>query len=439
MDLVALVQEQTRDPRWGAFATSLLANGGVNPRNGSKTDEAHPPIHPTKAPPGGGLHGDEGKVYELVTRHFLACCSNDALAQETNIEIKVATETFHTKGRMITDRGYLDIYPYDSWGGSNIPLYQVGQTFVPTSIDFREGETEAPALLDEASLIQLMERNEIGTDATIAQHIKTIEDREFVRKSANGVLEPTTLGLALVKGYDAMSFNISVSKPHMRRELEAGLKEIVAGRESMDSVIKRILEQYREVFRVVEAEATRLDDALADKLGPPNGALPPPDHREESGPLVKCPVCKKSHITLQASRLFFATFFVWNLFRLLPSVSGYCSAPRGRLECVIELLPRGTPRCTFFVLPVGANVSELRTLAALIHHSLLQKTKAGRHFLSCPGAGGDTRAGCKFLVSSFAEIRCTIFRTQFVLFWTGFTLVKSLPASTGIYSLLWGF
>ena len=48
LNLVALVEQQTLDPHWGAFAQTILERGGPNPRNGNKSDQAHPPIHPTK-------------------------------------------------------------------------------------------------------------------------------------------------------------------------------------------------------------------------------------------------------------------------------------------------------------------------------------------------------------------------------------------------------
>lgn len=47
IDLRPLVEQQAGHPEWGGFATKVL-EWGVNPRNGSKTDSAHPPIHPTK-------------------------------------------------------------------------------------------------------------------------------------------------------------------------------------------------------------------------------------------------------------------------------------------------------------------------------------------------------------------------------------------------------
>lgn len=38
---------QSPHPDWGNFANRVL-DWGTNPRNGNKSDQAHPPIHPTK-------------------------------------------------------------------------------------------------------------------------------------------------------------------------------------------------------------------------------------------------------------------------------------------------------------------------------------------------------------------------------------------------------
>ena len=46
-DLAAIVRDQTPDPQWGGFANQILTRGPT-PRQGNKTDNAHPPIHPTK-------------------------------------------------------------------------------------------------------------------------------------------------------------------------------------------------------------------------------------------------------------------------------------------------------------------------------------------------------------------------------------------------------
>ena len=47
MDLRDLVSRHTGHTDWGEFASWVLEQG-PNPKQGNKSDEAHPPIHPTK-------------------------------------------------------------------------------------------------------------------------------------------------------------------------------------------------------------------------------------------------------------------------------------------------------------------------------------------------------------------------------------------------------
>lgn len=76
---------------------SSLQNGGFTPpRRGKRDDKAHPPIHPTAH--AGNLVGDEKKVYEYITRRFLACCSKDALGWERIIEVECGGEEFSASG-----------------------------------------------------------------------------------------------------------------------------------------------------------------------------------------------------------------------------------------------------------------------------------------------------------------------------------------------------
>ena len=47
LNLTPLVTDQTQHPNWGEFASRVL-NEGITPRQGKKSDQAHPPIHPIK-------------------------------------------------------------------------------------------------------------------------------------------------------------------------------------------------------------------------------------------------------------------------------------------------------------------------------------------------------------------------------------------------------
>ena len=298
MNLRALVEKQTSDNRWGAFAQNLV-NGGFNqPREGRHDDKAHPPIHPVAFVAPTALSSEEGRVYEFVARRFLACCSEDAKGQATDVEIDYGHETFHAHGVVVLERNYLDVYPYENWTNSTtLPKFRVGETFDPTEAMIIDGRTSAPGYLTEPDLIALMDANGIGTDATMAEHIAKIKERDYVYTRPKGAagggnngngapagrggrdgrggrggrgvrggrggaagaaaggggggveeFVPSTLGVALVVGYDKMGFETSLSKPFLRQELELRMKAICEGRAARADVLRESLRQYKEVF-----------------------------------------------------------------------------------------------------------------------------------------------------------------------------------------------
>ncbi|KAG6836236.1 hypothetical protein H0H93_009928 [Arthromyces matolae] len=92
-DFMSLLQKQTVDPAWGAYATRLTTEDTfMPPRKGKNNDKAHPPIHPTAHV--ATLAGDEKRVYEFITRRFLASCSRDALGWQTTVDLECGREYF---------------------------------------------------------------------------------------------------------------------------------------------------------------------------------------------------------------------------------------------------------------------------------------------------------------------------------------------------------
>ncbi len=57
-----------------------------------------------------------------------------------------------------------------------------------------------------------MDTKGIGTDATIAQHIKTIQERQYAVRNEQQRFAPTELGLALVEGYEAIGFTMTKAR-----------------------------------------------------------------------------------------------------------------------------------------------------------------------------------------------------------------------------------
>lgn len=292
MNLRALVDKQTQDHRWGTFAQNLVDGYFKQPRQGRHDDKAHPPIHPVAYCAPDSLNDKEKRVYEFITRRFLACCSDDAKGQATDIDIQYGDEIFGAHGVVVLARNYLDVYPYENWTNSTtLPKFNLHEVFEPTQAMMTEGKTTAPGYLTEPDLIALMDANGIGTDATMAEHINTIKTREYVYTRPKGVngggnhapaparggqggrgggragrggrggavaaggggggieeFIPSTLGVALVDGYDKMGHEISLSKPFLRKEMELRMKDICEGRLTRDLMLRESLRQYKRVF-----------------------------------------------------------------------------------------------------------------------------------------------------------------------------------------------
>lgn len=255
MDLRALCAKQTPSSQWGQFAQGLVNGGFQQPRQGRHDDKAHPPIHPITYVEPRALNENEKRVYELVSRRFLACCSEDAKGAATDIEITYGDETFGAHGVVVLERNYLDVYHYENWTGTaDLPKFTLGERFEPTEAMLTEGKTSPPSYLTEADLLALMDANGIGTDATMADHIEKIQTRDYIRThqrgSATGLKEfiPTGLGVALIEGFDKMDFETSLGKPFLRKEMELKMKAICAGRTTKQAVLHESLTQYRHVF-----------------------------------------------------------------------------------------------------------------------------------------------------------------------------------------------
>ncbi|PAV79874.1 hypothetical protein WR25_22319 [Diploscapter pachys] len=259
LNLAPLVQAQTAANDWGQFANEVLTKG-PNPRNGSKTDEAHPPIHPLKLATKDNLKANEWRVYELVTRHFLACVSDDAKGHETVVKVSVGAEKFHATGLQVIDLAYLKVYVYEKWGDKYLPNYQQGEQFRNFQLNINEGQTSPPDLLTEADLIALMDKYGIGTDATHAEHIEKIKDREYVAVQNDGKFIPSFLGLALCDGYDEMGFKMS--RPHLRAALEKGLVDICDGRKAKNEILNDYRTKYKRIFDAAQQQIQKLSDAF---------------------------------------------------------------------------------------------------------------------------------------------------------------------------------
>ncbi|KAJ7451735.1 DNA topoisomerase [Mycena galericulata] len=262
-DFMTLIEKQTVDPAWGAFAQGLQQGGFSSPRRGKNNDKAHPPIHPTAH--AGGLNGNEKRVYEFITRRFLACCSKDAEGSLTTVDVMCGGEAFYATGLVVHQKNYLLVYPYDKWTGNQVPIFAEGEEFQPSVCELREGTTTSPKYLTEADLVTLMDKNGIGTDATIAQHIETVINREYVLEEYEGqtkYLLPSTLGIGLIEGYNEMGLEQSLSKPQLRRETERSMVQVCNGTKTKHDMLAESIEQYRAMFVLARGQFNKVTTSV---------------------------------------------------------------------------------------------------------------------------------------------------------------------------------
>ncbi|KAG5490206.1 hypothetical protein JKF63_00325 [Porcisia hertigi] len=396
-ELLELVREQTANPDVAEYATAMVADTATRvrpPLRGGHDDKAHPPIHPTKA--WKATQDERGRLYNLIVRHFLASLSPDAVAATTRVSAVFGGESFSTGGTTIVQRGWLDIFPYERWNSTCIPNYQTGDTFEPTVVQLNKGRTTAPPHLTETQLISLMDSNGIGTDATIAQHIKTVLDREYVKREGQSLV-PTTLGIALAAAYESLGL-ASLLQPQLRAQMELAMGDIANGAATREQVVTAAVQLYEEIFGRLMANTSAFYEELKRFLRPTEGR----DTRTVQATVVKaqfipCGTCGRSmDLVEHASE---RDNVVWGV--RCQACNKMHRVPNGRLNTLEPVCPsHACPLCGFVALRVTNR--EKQTSYHVCPHCFGSPPKAPL----VSGGGGAAAAAFLPDVEAAAEFRC---------------------------------
>lgn len=69
----------------------------------------HPPITPMKAASKNELDGDAWRLYDYITRHFIATLSRDCTFLATTTTFQINDEIFSVTGKKLLDPGYTTV------------------------------------------------------------------------------------------------------------------------------------------------------------------------------------------------------------------------------------------------------------------------------------------------------------------------------------------
>ncbi len=238
LGLKSILEKMRGVEGYAKSAEFLLANGLTRPKEGSKSDPAHPAIHPT------GIYGRmgerEGKLYDLIARRFLACFGENAIKESTKVMLKMGGERYIGKGIVIKKEGWIGIYgKYYDVEEERLPPFEKGQSFIADKIIGEVKQTQPPKRYTATSLVKVLEKNNLGTKATRATIIDTLFKRDYVR---NASIEVTHFGM---KVHDVLTkYCPEILDEKLTRSFEEKIEDIQNGKEKEE----KVLEKAREVL-----------------------------------------------------------------------------------------------------------------------------------------------------------------------------------------------
>uniref|UniRef100_A0A8C2IAG2 DNA topoisomerase n=1 Tax=Cyprinus carpio TaxID=7962 RepID=A0A8C2IAG2_CYPCA len=272
-----------------------LKKDGINrPRKGADAGD-HPPITPMRAASESELGSDGWRLYDYITRHFIATVSPDCKYLQTTISFSIATEGFTCSGKTLISAGYTEVMP---WQGipqeEALPVCERGDTFTVDEIKLLEKQTNPPDYLTESELITLMEKHGIGTDASIPVHINNICQRNYVTVESGRKLKPTNLGIVLVHGYYKIDADLVL--PTIRSAVEKQLTLIALGKANFQQVLQHTLDIFKRKFHYFVDSIAGMDELMEVSFSP---------IADTGKPLSRCGKCHRfmKYIQAKPSRL----------------------------------------------------------------------------------------------------------------------------------------
>ncbi|XP_053135443.1 DNA topoisomerase 3-beta-1 isoform X2 [Hemicordylus capensis] len=293
-DLKGSLRQQANNPYWAETVKALLSEGINRPRKGHDAGD-HPPITPMRAASEAELGGDGWRLYEYITRHFIATVSADCKYLQTTIAFSIGPERFTCIGKMVISPGFTEVMPWQSIPPEeSLPSCEKGDTFPIGEIKLLEKQTSPPDYLTEAELITLMEKHGIGTDASIPVHINNICQRNYVTVESGRRLKPTNLGIVLVHGYYKIDAELVL--PTIRSAVEKQLNLIALGKANYHQVLEHTLDIFKRKFHYFVDSIAGMDELMEVSFSPLAAT---------GKPLSRCGKCHRfmKYIQAKPSRL----------------------------------------------------------------------------------------------------------------------------------------
>jgi DNA topoisomerase I len=288
LNLRGIVSGVGKIREYSALASEILESG-VRPAQGSKSDPAHPAIHPTGQNPQRPLDHSESSVFDLVVRRFLAVFGPPARRESVDVTLAVGEHRFTLSGGRTIFPGWTSYYGrYAGLRDHELPRVAEGEAYHVSEVLVEEKFEPKPSRYNPGSLLGKMEAEGIGTKATRADIIATLIGRGYV---AGEGMEVSELGFAVVEVME--KFAPSILSTKFTHEIEERLESVEGGSEREATILRDTVRSLAEQSAALGAE----EDLVGKEI---DAALVAVTAR--TFVLGRCPVCKTGELRLIRSK-----------------------------------------------------------------------------------------------------------------------------------------
>jgi DNA topoisomerase-3 len=268
IDTVKDALSSLESTRYGVFAKQILKAGWVKPNkrifNNAKISD-HFAIIPTSLEPK-NLSDAEAKLYDLVTKRFLAVFYPSAEFLVTTRITRVEDEPFKTEGKVMVSPGWQAVYGKEAQSDgvgddSTLIAVELNESVLAQEIKVTAHQTRPPARFNEATLLSAMENagklvedgelreamsaKGLGTPATRASVIEGLVYENYLQRLGRE-LHPTAKAFSLITLLRGLKVP-ELTSPELTGDWEFKLRQIEQGKLERNSFMEEIATMTRHM------------------------------------------------------------------------------------------------------------------------------------------------------------------------------------------------
>ncbi|HWH70370.1 MAG TPA: DNA topoisomerase III, partial [Candidatus Sulfotelmatobacter sp.] len=250
---------------YAPFADTILSNEWVKPNrrifNNAKVSD-HFAIIPTTEPPR-NLNEVEQKLYDMVTKRFLAVFYPAAEFLETTRITRVENEPFKSVGKVLVNAGWLAVYGREAQNEDTPTLVPVqpSEQVLTREVEVKQSLTKPPPRYTEATLLGAMEsagklvedeelreamsEKGLGTPATRAATIEGLISEQYILRQGRE-LQATAKAFALMELLNGLGIP-ELTKPELTGGWEFQLRQVQRRQKSRSEFMQGIVEITRHI------------------------------------------------------------------------------------------------------------------------------------------------------------------------------------------------